>query len=153
MAIKGRLSRADIEARIEENIGNKGLKVKRFFTKSHETMYGDIRFDKRTSKITNADGSTVIEMKDVEAPVVWSQVATDILAQKYFRKRGVPQYDAKGKPLKDESGQPLLAGEKSIKQVANRLAGTWRHWGEKYGYFNNKRDAQTFEDEASWMIV
>lgn len=145
MPIKSVATKEQIDTRIEENIGAKGLKVKKFFTKGKEDIYEGINFELRTSKITNADGSTVFEMKNVEVPDFWSQVASDVLAQKYFRKKGVPQTD--------ENGNQYLGSENSIKQVAHRLAGTWRYWGEKYGYFNSKRDAQNFYDEAAWMIT
>lgn len=153
MTIKSVTTKEQIEARITGNIGIKGLKVEKFFTKSSADIYDGIKFELRTSKITNSDGSTVFEMKDIEIPDFWSQVASDVLAQKYFRKKGVPQKDADGNVLKDRDGNVLLGAEKSIKQVAHRMAGTWRHWGEKYGYFNSKKDAQNFYDEVAWMIV
>lgn len=120
----------------------KGLKISRHFTQKGMDPFGGITYELRTSRITNPDGSTVFEMKDVEVPSFWSQVATDILAQKYLRKKGVP--DAKG-------GRD--GAEWSIKQVAHRLAGTWRFWGEKYGYFDSKDDASAFEDELKYAIV
>lgn len=120
----------------------KGLSVKRRFTKKGHDALENIAYELRTSRITNPDGSTVFEMKNVEVPVSWSQVATDVLAQKYLRKKGVP--DSKG----GRNG-----AEWSIKQVARRLAGTWRYWGEKYGYFATSEDAQSFEDELKYMIV
>ncbi|MEM5802331.1 MAG: adenosylcobalamin-dependent ribonucleoside-diphosphate reductase, partial [Candidatus Aenigmatarchaeota archaeon] len=85
--------------------------------------------------------------------VFWSQTATDILAQKYFRRKGVPQYDENGNLILDVNGKPLLAGETSLKQVVNRLAGCWRYWGEKYGYFASPEDAQVFEDEIKFMLI
>lgn len=96
----------------------------------------------RTSRITNPDGSVVFEMKNVEVPSGWTQVATDILAQKYFRKKGVSN---------EKGGRN--SSEWSAKQVMTRLAGTWRYWGEKYGYFASKEDAQTFEDEMQYMLI
>lgn len=154
MSIKSRLKKSELESRIQDNIGSKGLKVKRLFTKGNEKdIYAGINFELRISKITNTDGSTVFEMNNVEVPDFWSQVATDVLAQKYLRKKGVPQKDEKGEVIKDKDGNPVLGGEKSIKEAAYRLAGTWRYWGEKYGYFNSKKDADAFQDEVSWMIV
>ena len=76
-----------------------------------------------------------------------------ILAQKYFRKAGVPQYNADGTPELNQEGQPVLGSEHSIKQVAHRLAGTWRYWGEKYGYFASAQDAQIFYDELVFMLI
>jgi ribonucleoside-diphosphate reductase alpha chain len=129
---------------LEERV-SKGLKIRRFFTEKGRDPFSEFKFEHRTSKITNTDGSTVFEMKDVEVPDFWSQVATDILAQKYCRKKGVP--------TKDEDGNDVLGAEKSVKQVATRLASTWRHWGEQYNYFDSIEDADAFEDELKYMIV
>ncbi len=123
-------------------VGEKGLKIERFFTNKGESPYQDIEFEKRTSKITNPDGSVVFEMKDIEIPKDWTQVATDVIAQKYFRKQGVPQKDSED-----------LGAEWSAKQVMDRLAGTWRHWGEKYDYFDSKDDADAFEDEMRYLLM
>lgn len=153
MTVKQTVSAKEIKERILTNLGEKGLKIRRLFTKNKNDIYKGIDFELRTSKITNTDGSTVFEMKNVEVPSFWSQVATDVLAQKYFRKKGVPQYDSSGKQILDNEGKPILGSENSIKQVASRMAATWRWWGEKYGYFNGKSDADAFEDEANYMIV
>jgi len=148
------ITQMDLHTRKNNHLGKKGLKVQRMFTKNNEQdIYAGIKFDKRVSKIVNTDGSSVFEMKDVEVPEYWSQVATDILAQKYLRKKGVPQFNLDGTPILDETGKQLLGAEKSIKQAAHRLAGTWRYWGEKYGYFDSAEDAQAFEDEVKYMIV
>ncbi|MBR9701208.1 adenosylcobalamin-dependent ribonucleoside-diphosphate reductase [Candidatus Woesearchaeota archaeon] len=116
------------------------MQIKRRFTEKGDPLKG-IEYENRTSVIKNPDGTIVFEIKDVEVPKDWSQVATDIIAQKYFRKTGVPQEDG------------TLGPERSVKQVAARLAGCWRHWGEKYNYFASKEDAQTFEDEMQHIIV
>lgn len=147
------ISDSDIDNRVTEHIGKSGLKIKRVFTNGKSDPYSSITFEKRTSKIINPDGSAVFEMKDVEVPSFWSQVATDILAQKYFRKRDVPQYDEKGNVQKDSDGKVITGSEKSAKQVVHRLAHTWRWWGEKYGYFNRKTDADAFEDELKYMLM
>ncbi len=131
---------------------NTGLKIDRKYT-SPGDPYKDIVWEKRSSKITNPDGSTVFEMNDVEIPSTWSQVATDIMVSKYFRKAGVPQTDEKGNVIKDENGEVVLGPETSSKQVFNRLAETWRHWGEKTGYFSSEKDAQAFEDELKYMLA
>ena len=115
-----------IEERLKQNIGKKGLKVKRMFTKKGGDRYDGIEFERRTSKITNPDGSVVFELRDIEIPASWSQIATDIMAQKYFRKKGVPQLNKKGEVRRDKSGNPILGGETSAKQAINRLAGAWR---------------------------
>ena len=107
-----------------------GLKVERKYT-TPGNPYNNITWEKRSSKITNPDGSIVFEMNDVEIPSTWSQVATDIMVSKYFRKAGVPQVDAEGIEIKDENGERVLGPETSSRQVFDRLAETWRHWGEK----------------------
>ncbi|MCS6818901.1 MAG: vitamin B12-dependent ribonucleotide reductase, partial [Chitinophagales bacterium] len=95
----------------------------------------------RSSVIRNPKGDAVFEMHNVEVPKFWSQVATDILAQKYFRKAGVPQPDG------------TLGGETSVKQTVHRLADCWRQWGEKYGYFYSKQDADIFYDEIVFSLL
>jgi ribonucleoside-diphosphate reductase alpha chain len=143
----------DLSKRIKENIGAKGLKIKRFFTQKNKNWYDNIEFEFRSSKIVNPDGSVVFEMNNVEVPKSWSQMATDILAQKYLRKKGVPQRNSKGEIRKDKEGNVILGSENSIKQAATRLAGAWRHWGEEYGYFDSKEDADAFQDELAYMIT
>ena len=136
-----------------KNRKGKGLRVQRHFTREGQDPFDTIAWASRTSRITNPDGSVVFEMKDAEIPASWSQVATDIMVSKYFRKAGVPQYDEAGEPLLDESGKPVLGAERSAKQVINRLAGTWRFWGEQNGYFASSQDASIFEDELKYMLV
>lgn len=114
-----------------------GLKITRKFTEKGVDPTSYFEYEKRVSRISNPDGSVVFEMKDVEVPKSWSQVATDILAQKYFRKKGVPETES----------------EKSVKQITHRLSSTWRHWGEQYGYFETSEDAQAFEDELKYMLL
>ena len=131
---------------------NSGLKITRKYT-SPGDPYKNIEWEKRNSKITNPDGSVVFEMTDVEIPSTWSQVATDIMVSKYFRKAGVPQVDDAGNVLKDDNGEVVLGPESSSKQVFDRLAETWRHWGETTGYFATSDDAQAFEDELKYMLA
>ena len=118
-----------------------GSSIPRYFTQEGQDPFSTVSYDKRSSIIRNPDGSIVFEMKEVEVPSSWSQVATDILAQKYFRKAGVPLPDGKTGP------------ESSIKQVAHRMAGCWRHWGQKYNYFATEKDAQNFYDEIVYMLI
>ena len=120
------------------------MKVARRFTKAGQDVYSAIKFEKRTSRISHTDGSTVFEMKDAEIPADWSQLATDIVVSKYFRKAGVPQVDEKGQPILDEAGNQKKGPEKSVKQVVHRLAGCWAHWGKQFKYFDTDADAQTF---------
>jgi len=119
----------------------KGLSIPRVFTTPGSDPLEVVQYEKRTSRIVNTDGSVVFEMEDAEVPEFWSQVATDIVVSKYFRKAGVPQGDGSTGP------------EKSVKQVVRRLTGCWRHWGETHNYFETSQDAQAFEDELSHMLV
>ena len=130
------------------------MRITRRFTKSGQDALGSVKYERRTSRITNPDGSVVFEMNDAEIPVQWSQLATDIMVSKYFRKAGVPQKDpATGQVLRDAAGNVVTGPEKSAKQVVNRLAGCWRYWGEKYGYFDTAEDAQAFYDELAYMLL
>ncbi|MGV8169154.1 MAG: adenosylcobalamin-dependent ribonucleoside-diphosphate reductase, partial [Candidatus Nanoarchaeia archaeon] len=111
-------------------------------------------YEQRRSVIKNADGSIVYEMNNIEVPNFWSQVATDILAQKYIRKKGVPQYDQSGQLILDKiTGKPLLGAETGIKQVAHRLAECWKDWALRYGYFRTEEDAKIFYDEVLYMLI
>src|ERR1700743_2812476 len=121
--------------------GEKGLKVERYFTKDGVNVFDLFKYEKRSSVIRNPSGDAVFEMNDVEVPASWSQVATDILAQKYFRKAMVPQPDGS------------LGSEKSIKQVAHRMANCWKDWGMRYNYFATPKDADIFYDEIVYTIV
>ena len=117
------------------------LKFKRFNTKDGVAPTDLYEYEYRTSVIKNPAGDEVFKMENVEVPKDWSQVATDILAQKYFRKAGVPKPDGS------------LGSETSVKQVAHRLADCWKTWGEKYGYFASKKDAKVFYDELVYSIL
>ena len=117
------------------------MKLDRYFTKKGVSPYDLFTYEKRTSVIRNPAGDAVFEMNDVEVPASWSQVATDILAQKYFRKAGVPQADG------------TLGSERSVKQVAHRMANCWMDWGKRYGYFASDEDATVFYDELVYTIV
>ncbi|HEY8397701.1 MAG TPA: vitamin B12-dependent ribonucleotide reductase [Flavihumibacter sp.] len=119
----------------------KGLEFTRRFTRDDVAVFDQFEYDYRTSVIRNPSGEVVFEMNNVEVPKGWSQIATDILAQKYFRKAGVPQPDGS------------LGRETSSKQVAHRMAHCWRVWGERYGYFASEKDAQIFYDELVYSIL
>ena len=138
------------------------MKITRKFTKAGQDVFSSIKWSKRSSKIANLDGSVVFEMNDAEVPASWSQLATDIMVSKYFRKAGVPQpakgmnplkAQLEGKFQKDENGKTITGPEKSAAQVIHRLAGCWRAWGEKGGYFDSEEDAQAFYDELSYMML
>lgn len=118
-----------------------GLKFNRHFTKEGIAPYEMFEYDYRTSVIKNITGEVVFQMNNVEVPKQWSQIATDILAQKYFRKAGVPQPDG-------TSGR-----ETSVKQVAHRMAHCWRVWGERNDYFASEKDAQVFYEELVYCIL
>ena len=138
---------------IKENEKIKGLEIPRVFTTPEKDPLDVVEYEYRKSAIKNPDGSTVFEMKDIEIPKSWSQIATDIVAQKYFRKAGVPQFDKNGKPLLDNDGKQVFGPEKSVRQIVSRLAETWRFWGEKYNYFASAKDADAFEAELKFMLV
>src|ERR1700710_1830908 len=131
------ISKKAISRKAEE----KGLKVDRYFSAEGKDVYDLFKYEKRSSVIRNPSGDAVFEMNDVEVPAAWSQVATDILAQKYFRKAMVPQPDGS------------TGSEKSIKQVAHRMANCWKDWGQRYGYFASKKDADIFYDEIVYTIT
>ena len=114
------------------------MKIARHFTKAGQDPLKGITFVPRTSRITKLDGSVVFEAKDVLVPETWSQVAVDILAQKYFRRKGIDAHNG---------------GETDSRQVFHRLAGCWRHWGETNSYFDTTEDAQAFYDELTYMLA
>jgi len=150
------------------------MRIARHFTKSGQSPYADLVFRPATSEIRNPDGSVVFRLEGIEVPEEWSQVACDIIAQKYFRKAGVPtalkpveeadvpswlwrqvadedklaQIDPKGVDKAKRSG-----GETQATQVFNRLAGTWTYWGWKGGYFDSDEDARAFYDELCFMLA
>ncbi|HUU61959.1 MAG TPA: vitamin B12-dependent ribonucleotide reductase [Acidimicrobiia bacterium] len=130
-----------------------GLRITRLFTKPDEDPLDSVTWGTRDSRITNPDGSVVFEMKGVEVPTSWSQVAADIMVSKYLRKAGVPQFDESGEPIRDEEGRAVLGPERSARQVIRRLTSTWRWWGERSGYFASEADARAFEDELAYMLV
>ena len=125
----------------ENRSTQKGLKFQRKYTKDDVNVFDQFEYDYRTSVIRNPSGEVVFEMNNVEVPKQWSQIATDILAQKYFRKAGVPQPDGS------------MGRETSVKQVAHRMANCWKVWGERYGYFASFDDAQIFYEELVYSIL
>ncbi|HVS72632.1 MAG TPA: vitamin B12-dependent ribonucleotide reductase [Phycisphaerae bacterium] len=129
------------------------MKISRRFTKAGVDVFSTVQWSKRTSRIMHTDGTVVFEMKDAEIPADWSQLATDIVVSKYFRKAGVPQVDGEGKAILDEAGKPKTGPEKSVKQVVHRLAGCWTHWGKQHGYFTTEEDASAFYDELAHMLL
>ncbi|MDA8792054.1 vitamin B12-dependent ribonucleotide reductase [Bacteriovoracaceae bacterium] len=131
------------------------MKVKRLFTKKNKKNagpYAGIKFEKRSSEIRSIDGSTNSAM-EITVPESWSQVASDILAQKYFRKTGVPIKNDKGETLLDDKGNIITGPETDARQVFDRLSKCWRKWGQDYKYFDSETDAQAFEDELAYMLA
>ncbi len=139
------------------------MKIGRHFTVEGKDAYDGIEFRTAVSEIRNPDGSIVFRNDAVEVPAAWSQVATDVLAQKYFRKAGVPaaaDLARKAEPSVPACLQPMrptsgatLGGETSAKQVFDRLAGAWAYWGWKGGYFDGETDARAFFDEMRAMLA
>ncbi|MCA9287499.1 MAG: vitamin B12-dependent ribonucleotide reductase, partial [Phycisphaerales bacterium] len=135
------------------------MKITRKFTVAGRDPFATTSWAKRSSRISNPDGSVVFEMTDAEMPAGWSQLAVDIMVSKYFRKAGVPQTEQPhalpgGSPVvKGKDGKALLGPERSARQVIHRLAGCWRFWGEEHGYFDTAEDAQAFYDELVHMMV
>ncbi|HWA92037.1 MAG TPA: vitamin B12-dependent ribonucleotide reductase [Rhizomicrobium sp.] len=136
------------------------MRIRRQFTVEGHDAYHGIAFVKASSEIKNPDGSIVFRQTDIEVPEEWSQVACDVLAQKYFRKAGIPTalrpVAEEGVPeflWRHEADGPETRGENSAKEVFNRLAGTWAYWGWKGGYFDAEADARAFYDEMCHMLA
>ena len=145
------------------------MRIVRRFTTQGQDAYAAIAFTTTNSEIRNPDGSVVFEARDIEVPAQWSQVACDVLAQKYFRKRGVPakrravsEADVPPWLWRQEADEAALAsdpeamrfrGERSAKEVFDRLAGTWTYWGWKGGYFDTEADARSYFDEMRYMLA
>ncbi len=144
------------------------MRIERRYTKENQSAYEGIEFRQATSEIRNPDGSVVFKLENIDVPNSWSQVASDIIAQKYFRKAGVPavlkKVEENSVPSwlwRSEADKEALAklpkeerygSEMDARQVFNRLAGTWTYWGWKGGYFTNEEDARAFYDELCYML-
>jgi ribonucleoside-diphosphate reductase alpha chain len=145
------------------------MRIERRNTTQGQSPYAGIDFRLTTSEIKNPDGSVVFRLDNVEVPTAWSQVASDVLAQKYFRKAGVA---ARLKKVEEETVPSFLwrsvpdtealetlpeneryVSELSAKQVFDRLAGCWTYWGWKGGYFKTEEDASAFNDELRYMLA
>ena len=145
------------------------MKFERRFTTAGKDPYASLEFRFASSEIKNPDGTVVFRAENIEVPVQFSQVATDIMAQKYFRKAGVsaqlktveesavPSWLWRSVPDKAALAklpeEERFSGESSAKQVFNRLAGTWTYWGWKGGYFSDEEDARTYYDEMCYMLA
>ena len=138
------------------------MRIERKFTRDGQDAYAGLEFVTTTSEIRNPDGTIVFRLDEVEVPASWSQVASDVIAQKYFRKAGVPT-DLKKIKEKDvpeflwrsapADADTETQGETSAKQVFDRLAGAWTYWGWKGGYFTDEADAQAYFDEMRFMLA
>src|SRR5580658_2843962 len=123
--------------------------------------YAGLEFEPRTSRIVNPDGSVIFEAKDVMVPTGWSQVAVDVLAQKYCRKAGVPTATVRvaeeGVPewlwRSEAASDATFGAERDARQVFNRLSGCWAYWGWKSGYFDSEDDARVYYDEMAAMLA
>ena len=150
-------------------MGSKAMRIERHYTQPGVSPYDLIPFATTKSEIRNPDGSVVFSLQGVEVPAAWSQVAADVLAQKYFRKAGIP---ARVKRVEEESVPSFLwrsvpdetalsslpkdermGSEISAKQVFDRLAGAWAYWGWKAGYFDGEDDARAYYDEMRFMLA
>ena len=145
------------------------MKIERCFTQAEQDTYAGLEFSLTSSEIRNPDGTIVFKLDNVEVPVGWSQVASDVLAQKYFRKagvaailkpvkeKGVPSFLWRHVPdevaLADLPEEDRFSGETSAKQVFRRLAGAWTYWGWKGGYFTEESDARAYFDEMQLMLA
>jgi len=145
------------------------MRIARHYTKAGESPYAGIEFRTATSEIRNPDGSVVFRLENFEVPAQFSQVAADILAQKYFRKAGVPakltRFEENDVPsflwrsladqeaLADLPEEERTGSEKDARQVFDRLAGAWAYWGWKGGYFDGEEDASAFFDEMRYMLA
>ncbi|HEY9058374.1 MAG TPA: vitamin B12-dependent ribonucleotide reductase, partial [Aurantimonas sp.] len=145
------------------------MKIERRYTEAGKSAYDAITFRKATSEIRNPDGSVVFRLADIDVPAQFSQVASDILAQKYFRKAGVPARLRKveendvpsflWRSVADEAALAKLpederyGSEMDARQVFDRLSGTWTYWGWKGGYFASEKDAAAFRDELAYMLA
>ncbi len=138
------------------------MRIQRRYTSEGRDPFSAFNFVPRSSSIKNPDGSVVFEMKDVMVPEHFSQVAVDILAQKYFRRAGVPRVAVRvpegGVPewiqrSVPADGDPRDERERDSRQVFRRLAGCWTYWGWKGGYFSAEADARAYFDETCHMLA
>jgi ribonucleoside-diphosphate reductase alpha chain len=146
-----------------------GLKIDRKFTDTGKDPFQKLKWKKRDVEIRNFDGSVAFSMKEVNLPDNYSQVAANVLAQKYLRKAGVPKKLKKvreadvpiwlqksvpdAKTTENLSVSENMGEETDGKQTFRRLAGTWTYWGWKYGYFASEKDARSYYDEMCYMLA
>ena len=145
------------------------MRIRRRFTAENQSPYAEVPFRNATSEIRNPNGTVVFHLEHFEVPEDWSQVAGDVIAQKYFRKAGIParlktveENDVPSWLWRKAPDEEALAelpederdvGETDARDVFNRLAGTWTYWGWKGGYFDSDDDARAFFDEMCFMLA
>ncbi|HTL53598.1 MAG TPA: vitamin B12-dependent ribonucleotide reductase [Planctomycetota bacterium] len=145
------------------------MKFESRFTELGQDPYAKIEFELKTSRIVNPDGSVIFECKDFPAPKQWSQVACDILAQKYFRKDGIPavlskvpeddvpewlqRSEANAEAIAKLPKESRVVQEKDARSLFRRLAGCWTYWGWKHDYFNEESDALAFFNDMCYMLA
>jgi ribonucleoside-diphosphate reductase alpha chain len=145
------------------------MRIDRRHVEKPGAPYDALRFKRADSEIKTLTGDVLFSARDIEAPEAWSQTATDILAQKYMRRTGVPattkKVAEKGVPVFLQRSMPDVAAlaklpaearygrEASARQVFDRMAGAWGYWGWKGGYFDKADDAQAFVDEMRFMLA
>ncbi len=145
------------------------MRVVRKFTAENNSQFDKVDYRITSSEIRNPNGTVVFNLENFEVPSKWSNVASDVLAQKYFRKagiavklkrvkeKGVPEWLWRSVPdkkaLEQTPENEQLTGETSAKQVFHRMAGTWTYWGWKGGYFNKEDDAKAYYDECYYMLA
>ena len=137
------------------------MRIERRFTTAEGGAYDGVAFAERDSRLTNADGTVAFETSGITVPAPWSQLATDIIAQKYFRRAGVPRETVRvaeeNVPEWLRRSEPAagvaLSGETDAREPFDRMTGTWTYWGWKYGYFDSEDDALAFRDELANMLA
>ncbi|MEC8216554.1 MAG: vitamin B12-dependent ribonucleotide reductase, partial [Candidatus Thermoplasmatota archaeon] len=145
------------------------LKIPRHFTESGKDPFDKLSWSKKDVEIRNFDGTVAFSMKDVTLPDNYSQVASNVLAQKYLRKAGIPKKLRKAKEkgvpswlqrsvpdlkaMEDLPENEKFGEEVDGKQTFRRLAGTWTYWGWKHGYFASEADAKSYFDEMCYMLA
>ena len=145
------------------------MKIERRLTEEGKDPFAEMTFHSVVSELRHSDGRMIFSMKDVKVPSSWSQIAVDVLAQKYFRKAGIP---ARLKAVREKNVPEWLwrktadktalsslpegertVGESDSRQLFNRLAGTWTYWGWKSNYFDDENSARAFFDEMRYMLA
>ncbi len=145
------------------------MRIQRRYTQEGESPYARLAFRLATSEIRNPDGSVIFRQAGIDVPSDWSQVACDVLAQKYFRRAGVPaalralreddvpawlwRHEPDDEALASLPAETRFGGETDSRQLFHRLAGTWTYWGWKAGYFDGEEDARAFYDELCFMLA